>query len=260
MNTSRPKYVIGYTVFVAAAFATILVLVSRATEGRIRINEEAVEMRAILAALGVEIKENPSSDKIRAVFKERVDPPSIPAPLRGVQPYAIYTGYKEGSREASNLLGYAFPVKGTGMWGPLYGYMAVEPDLVTVLGIIFYKDEETPGLGHEIRKTWFQKAFIGKQYWSPEAVKKAADAMAAAGPDKVSEAVDSILADPANAPGFVFTPATGEGTAGKAYNEVDAVTGATVTTTGVKNLLGGEIIKFLKEMAKRGIYPKAQGQ
>ncbi len=260
MNTRSPQYVIGYTVAVAVAFAVVLVLANSGTANRIRINEEAVEMRAILSALGIQVDEKAAPEDVRATFKEWMDPTSIPAPVRGIQPYTIYTGYKEGPRTGSNVLGYVFPLKGTGMWGPLYGYMAVKPDLITVLGINFYKDDETPGLGHEIRKEWFREAFVGKRYWSPKVSKSVADAMASAGPNDRSTTLDSILADPTNTPGFVFTPVTNEGSAAKTFNEVDAISGATVTTTGVKALLKDQIARFLKEMAKRGIYPKPQNQ
>jgi Na+-transporting NADH:ubiquinone oxidoreductase subunit C len=44
--------------------------------------------------------------------------------------------------------------------------LAIEPDAVTVRGITFYKDGETPGLGGEIQKDWFQNNFRGKKIWS----------------------------------------------------------------------------------------------
>lgn len=66
---------------------------------------------------------------------------------------------KEGGRAAA----YAFPVSGKGLWSTLYGYLALEPDAVTVKGITFYRHGETPGLGAEIEKDWFQRNFEGKK-------------------------------------------------------------------------------------------------
>ncbi|OIO10543.1 MAG: NADH:ubiquinone reductase (Na(+)-transporting) subunit C [Elusimicrobia bacterium CG1_02_63_36] len=58
---------------------------------------------------------------------------------------------------------YAFPISGKGLWSTLYGYLALEPDGDTVKGITFYKHGETPGLGAEIEKPWFQQNFVGKK-------------------------------------------------------------------------------------------------
>ena len=58
---------------------------------------------------------------------------------------------------------YIIPITGKGLWSTLYGYFAIDNDLNTVKGITFYKHGETPGLGAEIEKEWFQKNFIGKK-------------------------------------------------------------------------------------------------
>lgn len=62
-----------------------------------------------------------------------------------------------------NTLAYAFPIAGMGLWSTLYGYLAIEPDAETVKGITFYAHGETPGLGAEIEKAWFQNNFKGKK-------------------------------------------------------------------------------------------------
>ena len=56
--------------------------------------------------------------------------------------------YKEGDQ----VLAYAIPIVGQGLWSTLYGYLALESDGTTVRGITFYKHGETPGLGGEIEK------------------------------------------------------------------------------------------------------------
>ncbi|MBZ0269376.1 NADH:ubiquinone reductase (Na(+)-transporting) subunit C [bacterium] len=58
---------------------------------------------------------------------------------------------------------YTFPVSGKGLWSTLYGYFALESDFNTVRGLTFYKHGETPGLGGEIDKAWFQQNFVGKK-------------------------------------------------------------------------------------------------
>ena len=58
---------------------------------------------------------------------------------------------------------YILPVNSRGLWGKIRGYMAIENDGRTVAGFSVYSHNETPGLGGEIEKDWFQKNFIGKQ-------------------------------------------------------------------------------------------------
>ena len=58
---------------------------------------------------------------------------------------------------------YILPVASRGLWGKIYGYMAIENDGQTVAGFSVYSHNETPGLGGEIEKPWFQENFVGKQ-------------------------------------------------------------------------------------------------
>ena len=54
------------------------------------------------------------------------------------------------------------PVYGAGLWGPVWGYIALEPDMNTVKGIVMDHSGETPGLGAEITTSKVQGAFVGK--------------------------------------------------------------------------------------------------
>ncbi|OQW95265.1 MAG: hypothetical protein BWK77_07800, partial [Verrucomicrobia bacterium A1] len=58
---------------------------------------------------------------------------------------------------------YAFPVSGKGLWSTIYGYMALDEGLTTVVGVSFFKHGETPGLGGEIEQPWFQDQFKGRK-------------------------------------------------------------------------------------------------
>ncbi|MBR4147780.1 MAG: FMN-binding protein [Bacteroidales bacterium] len=55
------------------------------------------------------------------------------------------------------------PMEGKGLWGPIWGYIAIAPDGKTVIGAIFDHKSETPGLGGEITKEKFRNQFKGKQ-------------------------------------------------------------------------------------------------
>ena len=55
------------------------------------------------------------------------------------------------------------PVTGMGLWGPVWGYIALEKDMDTVAGIIMAHKGETPGLGAEIATPKYQAQFVGKK-------------------------------------------------------------------------------------------------
>jgi len=57
---------------------------------------------------------------------------------------------------------YIIPMLGKGLWGPIWGNIALKDDFNTVVGVIFDHKGETPGLGAEIATTIFQKQFAGK--------------------------------------------------------------------------------------------------
>ena len=70
-----------------------------------------------------------------------------------------------------NMLAYyvndtilVLPMVGNGLWGPIWGYLAIAPDRKTVLGARFDHKSETPGLGGEITTERFQSQFSGKQF------------------------------------------------------------------------------------------------
>lgn len=113
--------------------------------------------------------------------------------------------------ESGEPVAYAFPISGKGLWSTLYGYLALEADGDTVKGITFYKHGETPGLGAEIEKPWFQKNFIGKKTLAEDGSLASVSVVKG----KVS---DSIPTD-------------------RQKHYVDGISGATVTSRGVTNLL-----------------------
>jgi len=58
---------------------------------------------------------------------------------------------------------FIIPMLGKGLWGPIWGYIALKSDYNTVVGAVFDHQGETPGLGAEISTAVFQKQFVGKK-------------------------------------------------------------------------------------------------
>lgn len=63
---------------------------------------------------------------------------------------------------------YIIPLYGTGLWGPIWGNIALEDDFNTVAGTSFDHKSETPGLGAEIKTVEFQNQFKGKKIFDEQ--------------------------------------------------------------------------------------------
>ncbi len=116
---------------------------------------------------------------------------------------------------------YIVPIRGTGLWGPIWGYVGLESDMATIAGANFDHASETPGLGAEIADRAFQDQFRGKRIF-----------------DEVGN----------------FHPVRvvkGRAPAGDLH-AVDGITGGTITSNGVTNMLrdGLEAYKLYFEKIK----------
>ncbi len=101
---------------------------------------------------------------------------------------------------------YIIPVRGKGLWGPIWGYISLEEDMNTIYGVSFGHKGETPGLGAEIETEKFRQEFVGKKILDENG-------------KFVSVKVIKGKVDPDNPHG------------------VDAISGATVTSTGVSEMI-----------------------
>lgn len=64
--------------------------------------------------------------------------------------------------ERGELKALILPIEGYGLWGTLYGYIALAPDARTIVGITFYKHKETPGLGGEVDNPRWKALWPGR--------------------------------------------------------------------------------------------------
>ncbi len=129
-------------------------------------NIEVDKRRNILRAVGlIDNRSQIPKDRIQEVFKKRIrslwvgpdgkimDAASIP---EMALPIYLYVKDKQ-------VASYILPINTKGLWGKIFGYLAIERDGSTVAGFTVYKHSETPGLGAEIEKEWFQENFEGKK-------------------------------------------------------------------------------------------------
>ena len=66
----------------------------------------------------------------------------------------------------SGLDKVVIPVRGFGLWGTMYGYLALESDLSTIAGLGFYQHKETPGLGGEVDNPKWKQGWQGVQLFN----------------------------------------------------------------------------------------------
>lgn len=128
--------------------------------------------------------------------------------------YAIYNDGPEST--ARQIDGYIIPINGYGLWDAIYGYLALKPDGVTVIGISWYDHKETPGLGAEIASGAWQRQFPGKKI--------------------VQESADGAIDVQKNPIGLVVVKGRVSevlGESPKAKSAVDGIAGSTLTGNGV---------------------------
>jgi Na+-transporting NADH:ubiquinone oxidoreductase subunit C len=117
--------------------------------------------------------------------------------------YVVGTDGKDAAIEQVVL-----PIEGIGMWGTIYGFLAIDRDGRTIRGITFYDQKETPGLGGEISNPKWQALWVGRQAYDANWEPKIAVVKGAVGPP------------------------------GQDPHRVDAISGATITSNGVSRLVG----------------------
>ena len=99
------------------------------------------------------------------------------------------------------------PIRGYGLWGTLYGYISIENDFNTIAGIEFYDHKETPGLGAEVDNPKWKNLWAGKEIYQNGEVSLTV----------IKGKVDN--------------------TDKEAQYEIDGLSGATITSRGVTNMI-----------------------
>ncbi|MBQ1796203.1 MAG: NADH:ubiquinone reductase (Na(+)-transporting) subunit C [Prevotella sp.] len=207
LNTNANGYIIVYSCLMVVIVAFLLAFVSSALKPQQDINVALDKKKQVLAALNIrDLSDSEAEKKYSEVVKKD-------------EAFALNSSdYKEGRLaiyecEVDGAKKYVVPVYGMGLWGPIWGYVAVNDDCNTVYGAYFNHDSETAGLGAEIKdsKAW-QDKFIGKTIYD------------ANGTPVLKVVKSSEVKNP--------------------QSEVDGVTGATLTSNGVSDMLQDGFTKY----------------
>jgi|TARA_B100001765_G_scaffold19830_1_gene11382 Na+-transporting NADH:ubiquinone oxidoreductase subunit C len=232
-----------YTLFFVFIITVILGTLLSVTKENLKVKQEdnlrADVNKTILRSLEFKEEENNpwSNEKVEEIFNNSIVGLCVDSEgnkidnvileeidiEKDIERLPVYLKVIEGKLE-----GIAIPVAGKGLWSTLFGYIALEPDLDTVLGIQFYKHGETPGLGGEVEKEWFTENFIGKKIRNVEGE--------IIGIKVLKGKVDDSKED--------------------AIHQVDGISGATVTSNGVTIFLKDDLKRYeayLNKIKENGI-------
>jgi Na+-transporting NADH:ubiquinone oxidoreductase subunit C len=141
-----------------------------------KIFDDNIRIRLVDLATGDLVPLAKQDPKAYDQLKARNDPAQsrvAPPNNAGVSRLPVYgTVYFAMQGDRARLI--VLPIEGVGMWGTLYGFLALEPDGNTVRGLTYYDQKETPGLGGEISNPKWQAVWSGRKIyndnWEPQIV------------------------------------------------------------------------------------------
>lgn len=219
MNKESNLYTFTFAVVMVLIVGTILAVTSEVLQPRKKQNTADKKMIDILSAIGVDASRVDANDKytqyiygstvidfkgnviagnafdIDILFQYR-DKTLSPQDKK----YPVFNAKKDSFEYV------IIPMVGSGLWGPIWGFVALENDYETIYGAVFDHEKETPGLGAEINTDFFEIPFKGKKI-----------------KNQLGKFVSIIVK---------------KGGAEKGNNhQVDGITGGTITSDGVTDML-----------------------
>ncbi len=217
MNKQSNTYTIIYTIILVVVVGAALAGTSLLLKPQQQANADADKMKQILSSAHI----TPSPTDIQADFARYItDSYIVDAKGKQIEGKAFDVNVAQEAKLpiadrhmpvyvctlSTGEVKYILPVYGAGLWGPLWGYIAINSDGKTIYGAYFAHQGETPGLGAEIDKPEFSGKFDGKSLFKDNVFKPIA--------------VMKVGQKPLN---------------GEDY--VDAISGGTITSKGVQSML-----------------------
>lgn len=151
VNKNNSAYIIVYATVMVVVVAAVLAIAAMVLGPVQNKNIERETKGALLASVGVTV---PTAE-IEKAYADNIT--EIPIEAEEGGELKLYRSTAGGKTL------YIVPVKGSGLWGPVWGYVAVEQDWNTISGVVFDHKGETPGLGAEITTPKFTSQFVGKK-------------------------------------------------------------------------------------------------
>jgi Na+-transporting NADH:ubiquinone oxidoreductase subunit C len=225
MNRNSNAYTFIFAIVIVTIISGLLAFTAETLKEQQLKNVKAEKMQNILAAIGVtDVSREDAASTFETYIKQQlslteqgtVDANSSAFDLdlkkelkKGdAQRFPLYIAEKDGKTF------YIVPLYGAGLWDAIWGYIALDTDKNTIIGANFDHKGETPGLGAEITTDWFQEQFKGKK----------------------------ILDESNN---FVSVTAIKGGAKTGDDHGVDAISGGTITSNGVSDMVKERLAHYL---------------
>lgn len=229
-KTNTNFYTFTFAIIMVVVVGVVLAFAATSLQPRQYENMRIDKMQSILATVGIQAEKEEAQELYDQYITEEVVLDNQGEEREGVNAFDVDLA-KELKNSApeqnlplyiANVEGenyYIVPLRGSGLWNAIFGYIALKDDVNTVKGATFDHLGETPGLGALITEQWFRERFADKQ----------------------------IFDDTGNLIGVSVVKG---GSAGDP-NKVDAISGATITGDGVSDMISERLEHYLPYFRKQ---------
>jgi Na+-transporting NADH:ubiquinone oxidoreductase subunit C len=173
------KYILGYSIIMVVIVAVSLTIIAVQLKPRQDENIRIEKMQNILSSVNIAVAEIPKNEIgtlykkyiVSAVAVNNKGEDKITDPAQVFKIELVNELKKPGEEQMLPVFiakldngdtAYVLPLRGKGLWGPVWGYISLKGDFNTVYGVMFDHKGETPGLGAEIGQDFFVNPFKGK--------------------------------------------------------------------------------------------------
>ncbi|PCI34772.1 MAG: NADH:ubiquinone reductase (Na(+)-transporting) subunit C [Flavobacteriaceae bacterium] len=225
MDRNSNAYTFLFAIIMVIVLGASLAFIAESTKEARKRNVELEKKQNILSAIGVNVDRDQAEIDFDTYIKQQLtvkSDGSIDANVNAFtvelkkevkkttedQSLPLYIAEKDGKTY------YIVPLYGAGLWDAIWGYIGLDTDENTIIGAVFDHKGETAGLGAEINQSWYEDQYIG----------------------------DKIMDENGN---FVSVKAIKGGTPLSNLHGVDAISGGTITSDGVSDMVEERLARYI---------------
>ena len=229
MNRDSNKHTYIFAVLMVLSVALVLSFTSESLKDLQNANVKKEKMQNILSSVGINVSRDESEDLYMDYISEELSLKSDGTIDEAIKAFDINLALevkKDSDAQrfplyianVENEKFYVIPLRGAGLWAEIWGYIALKEDINTIKGVSFDHKSETAGLGAEITEDWFIDSFTD---------------------EKINDSQGNFV-------GVYLTKSNNDPrNEDKMDNEVDAISGATITGDGVSDMIIERVQNYL---------------